>query len=355
MERSIDSVNKKEQLKYTLSTMLGLKAPTRESILELLREFPFAISMHEHIGDETLNFSNGFKSRYVQTIDELFASLKGLPWGKNYNFLASMVTPMPVYYYSINAEKKSDLNPGYGVYGQHNEDLLSKSNCIIKENVNVIPLPFVAVDIRVPRTEFERAYNNSIFPIMGLKIHPGARNISIKDIIKSGYLDFAKEKSLPITIHCARTGVEGDFEDIAENLLPFAEEKGVNICIAHAGFLHHNISEIKNYSNVYTDISPWNIIINSFNRDLVNNFNEQVNLLYNFLSTFEDRVLYGGDSPYDIQHWQTGEVIGKGRYYDFNVLNEAISKSTEQIPKKLFNLNPIKFLSNLKSNNSDLL
>lgn len=316
---------------------------TRDAILDILKNNQCVISSHEHLGIETLVFDNGFEHTYNQNIGGLFENLNNLDWIVIYRYLATVVTTMPHYSFSKDIMWKSNITSGYGVYGFSNKELLASCYEWYVNNPQQIPLPFISIDINASLNELRELIKRSIFPVMGFKVHPSARGVSIKELARSDFFRFASEMKLPILLHCARKGMAGDFEDIYLNLLNKAMEYDLTICIAHAGFLDDKIKAIEKIGKIYVGISPWSIITDSVYSNDELEFN--VEKLENFINIFPDKILYGGDSPFDVQVWSTREKHGRGRNFDFMVLNKVIKKMGIYLARKIFYDNPVGYLA----------
>jgi predicted TIM-barrel fold metal-dependent hydrolase len=181
---------------------------------------------------------------------------------------------------------------------------------------------------------------------MGIKLHPSARKINIRDLKNTGFFEFLSRVKLPILLHCSRGNTPGDFSDILSNFISEVVKYDLTISIAHAGFLDKKIKKIKEIKNVYLDISPWSVVIDSvYGQSGVELCTKK---LTDIIKLFPNKILYGGDSPFDAQIWSNGERHGMGRKFDLMILNKAIKEIKKiDLIKDIFYHNPIKYLMNI--------
>ncbi|MCU0288613.1 MAG: hypothetical protein MUF15_19750, partial [Acidobacteria bacterium] len=169
----------------------------RSEMLLLMAVGGWAISVHEHIGCERLAFENGIENNFKQDIDTLFGSLSSLDWYGRPVRIASVVMTMPHFRFSKTSGNAED---GYaGV----NAALLSECNDWFLAHPDRLPLPFLSVDVHDNICSLERLVEDTLHPVMGIKLHPRARGFSIKDLLDSELLPSASRMGMPVLMHCS--------------------------------------------------------------------------------------------------------------------------------------------------------
>ncbi len=310
----------------------------RVDILSLLETGKWAISVHEHIGQESLVFENGIVNDYRQTIGGLFKDLSHIDFFGKPVSLASVVLTMPHIRFSVSGSNV------YHSYASENLDLLKK--CVIWSTAHpyLMPLPFLSAEVSDDLSELEKQVMEAEYPVMGIKFHPRARNFSLDDLLHSGLLHFAARMKLPVLMHCTGQDQVGGLQDIFDNKFPeIAAKLDLKLCIAHAGFLDEDIIRISEWPGIFTDVSPWSVLTDSVLS--FRDFEQNVARMVRLIKSIPDRVLYGGDTPFDRIKWTDGKTYGLGRDFDLSVLKEAIKRVDSKLAEKIFFYNPIDFLS----------
>lgn len=133
------------------------------------------------------------------------------------------------------------------------------------------------------------------FKIKGLKLYTSFASNSLNDINIYNY-------GLPCLIHCSKYN-----NQIPSNMMQFIKNYDGKVILAHFGCLDYDaIKELKNYENVYIDVSPATTIykenvVNHTKSCLLNisNINNVNDLYYRLFENFDiDKIIWGTDYPF---------------------------------------------------------
>lgn len=302
-----------------------------EVIGQLKKTITF-ISVHEHVGKKTLFFTNGKSQLYSQSIDQLINSLEKAAQEVFFKKSTAIVFVIPQY---KNFMQKGDTLLSSE---QVNNELFT---CLIanKNYSNLLPSIFVAVS--EGRKSIEKQIKKYREYSYCIKLHPLADLSSARDVVNSGLFEIAKEYCLPVTIHCSRPGLGCDVNDIMDIIVPAATENECYLNLAHAGFLDERIFEIIGNPYIFCDISPWSILVDQY----LGYYDEYqaINLLEKLISKLPKQLLFGFDSPFNVQVWDDNSLHGKDIMTDINIIKQAIGNDKE-LMQNFFYKNPLSFI-----------
>ena len=208
--------------------------------------------------------------------------------------------------------------------------------------------PFLAVDPRRPGI-LDAICGDSLVskngPFYGVKLYPRLgyhpKSEPVKDI-----LDICKERDLPVTVHCGKSGFPpgvkwqyaeygnpANFEDSLDDKLRinFAHF-GSNDDVNKLGKITHPwadtiIDYMNTYDNVYSDLSCYT------NSD---DLKKIYDMFWNDKSKIKDRMMYGSD--YDVMYFT--DRITLGNYYQnfSNIFKLELNKMRYDVPKKFLKI-----------------
>lgn len=296
------------------------------------------ISVHEHVGEETLEYPNGVDVSYRQSVSELERRLCDLPWRRfviNPSAVAAVCLPMP-YYLRF---KRSLVDDVTAVCEQRNHEVLTacaawRSGPGSERDVAFLPLPALLATSLEPAAEFDRRYATILDRVIALKWHPAAESRTPTDFIRAGYLDLAAERRLPLIVHCARVGTPGDLGDLLADLVPAAVVRGVRVDIAHVGFLHPRLTELAGLPGVFTDCCPWEAICSS--SEPVLDGVGGIELLTEIMSTLSKQMCLGFDTPWHVQLWDDGRRHGRSAIHDLEAVSRAAALAGMELQDLFF-------------------
>lgn len=333
------------------------KLVTRAKLLDTLKNHSCLVSVHEHMDEEELFFNNGKSIYYGQDLQEFQASIPEncvhIP-GFSPNFFAAVFFSCPSYerFRAINLsnEVRNTTDIYYDINCRVFEEMGVLQNKFFSANLGlrqggrlpVLPLPFLFVDPHQPARLFERRYANVFNNVAGLKWHPFAQNSMAKDYVAAGYIDLAADYGLPTVIHTERPGERGDLSALFRDVSPFAEQRKVNVDFAHMGFLHPDFSPLNHYEHTFVDLPPWSAICLGHDQTMTKE--DRSYKLAEYLSHYEDKILFGLDTPYHWSLWSNGNKFGAAVSEEFEIAARAIDIAGADRGIKLFQDNPKRFL-----------
>lgn len=291
------------------------------------------VSAHEHLGCSRLYFENGtyaeYDARPVELRNDLFDLI-------NYcapETLGCIIYPqMPYRQYHFSKEYIEATSE------QINDAFFS----MIDFDSEIKWYPFLYLRITDDWKTNEaiiKTYGNKAY---GIKLHPDAELAASDDFIKSKVFDLAETYNKPVTIHCARPGRGMDLGVIYDNLIDTMAGRSVGINLAHVGFLHRYMLEKEFPDNIYFDLSPIGIVEDNLNHVDVE-MDSFDNLITGILRKHGQRLMYGGDFPYNLQKWEDGSIHGRSRTEDLSVLFGLLEK-TGVNPEDIFYNNVCHFI-----------
>lgn len=285
------------------------------------------ISAHEHLGYARLTFSNGTYAEYDAELEKLIKELSDL---KNYfgsEKVECIVYPqIPYKQYSVLKE-----------YERSSSEMINREFFNMLERVSdVVWYPFIYLRVTDSYEINERIINKYADRAYGIKLHPDADFASAEVVLQSGILNLAEKYQKPITMHCSRPGRGLDLKEISDKLMDKISCCDIRINLAHIGFLHKYIFEVKLPSNIYFDLSPIGIIEDNLNYmdDKFETFKDQ---MMDILVKYGNRLMYGGDYPYNIQKWEDGSIHGRSRMKDLAVIMQLLDKTGMKAEDIFFN------------------
>ena len=330
----------------------------RDKLLDLIRANECLISVHEHIDEEELFFTNGKSIFYGQTLHEFQANMpQPMPGMKGISpiFFAAVFFSCPSYerfravplskevrdttdiYYDINNRVFEEM----GVL-QHAFMKAGRNLHLSPDRLSVLPLPFLFVDPNQPASLFEKRYAPVLENTMGLKWHPYAQNKEPKAYVDAGYLDLASDYKLPIVIHSERPGERGDLSALFRDVSPIAEHRKVNVDFAHMGFLHPDFTPLLDFEHSFVDVAPWSAICLGENQNMA--VKKRVTKLVEYLSVYGHKMLFGLDTPYHWSLWSNGNAFGAEVQDEFDIVSEALRSMEPMYGRGLLYENPRRFL-----------
>lgn len=214
------------------------------------------ISAHEHLGYARLTFSNGTYAEYNAELGELKKELSDLK-----NYLGSEKVECIVYP-QIPYKQYSAL----GEYERLSSEMINREFFNMLEGVSdVVWYPFIYLRVTDSYEINERIINKYADRAYGIKLHPDAVLANAEDVLQSGILKLAEKYQKPITMHCSRPGMGLDLKEIRDKLMDRISCCDIRINLAHVGFLHKYIFEMKLPENIYFDVSPIGIVEDNLN------------------------------------------------------------------------------------------
>ena len=305
----------------------------KTEVFRHIRESKVCVTVHEHIGDCTLYFENGKTSTYVQTKETLAKKLGLLAERLSVESVYAITYPMPPY----KQFQKKDVKCA----SMHD---INKCNDILSsETVLNGILPSILLTISEGCEKLSDEVANYASNAFCIKIHPLADMVTAKDVVSSDLFNLSLTYKIPITMHCSRPGQICDIHDIIKHIIPIASSEGVFINIAHAGFLDDAIFELAGLNNIFIDISPWSVLIDQ----LYGCYNKTVSakMLEILFEMFPEQIMFGQDTPIDVQTWGDGSTHGNGLLEDVKDIVETVSSGDKELFNKLFRNNAVRFLS----------
>lgn len=334
------------------------KLYSRDKLLDLLRTKECLISVHEHIDEEELFFTNGKSIFYGQNLSEFQASIPQPIQdmrGVSPAFFAAVFFSCPSYerfravpisqevrgttdiYFDINNRVFEEM----GVL-QHSFMNAAANPHLSSDRLPILPLPFLFVDPNQSASLFEKRYAPVIQNTMGLKWHPYAQNKEPKSYVNAGYLDLASDYRLPIVIHSERPGERGDLSALFRDVSPIAEHRKVNVDFAHMGFLHPDFTPLLDFEHSFVDIAPWSAICLGENQNMP--VEGRVVKLAEYLSLYGSKMLFGLDTPYHWSLWSNGNIFGAEVQDELDIVSKAIRGMEPKYGRGLLYENPKMFL-----------
>ena len=296
----------------------------------------YILSVHEHLGNGRLSFSNGTFAPYHAQYWDLEEDFHLLSQFTGRKVSGTVLYPQFPYRAYSSAQE----------YAVNTEVINDRFLDLIKGwATDISKYPFAYLRIKDPNNQNRKLLEKYHGEIFGIKLHPDAEGANAADLLDSGLLDLAQEFRLPVTIHCSRSGGMLDFPSICRSLLEPISSRNVRFNIAHAGFLHPDAAHCQLPGTVFMDISPLGIILDQ-HRFQGRSEGAVLRILEAVLDNHPDKVMYGADLPYNQQVWEDGSHHGISRSEELELLNMALSQLPKNRVDAFYHGNACRFLFN---------
>ncbi|MEM4605457.1 MAG: amidohydrolase family protein [Candidatus Pacearchaeota archaeon] len=225
------------------------------------------VDHHVHLGTD-------LRTGLSLSLEELLCRME------KYTISRAVVFPMPNVFPSLNPYKKENLKIyEYSLFDNR-----------------IIPFMFVH-----PFLDNEEYFTSNERFFKGFKLYCSAKDLEYKyNLLRfSSIFNNLLTSSKPKISHIGL-----DEGERPKDLLDFCSSSNANIIITHCGrFFLDDLKEISVFENVYLDISPFLTMIK--NQDFVPKFKKfflskehPIKITDYFLNLFNERVLFGTDSPW---------------------------------------------------------
>lgn len=210
------------------------------------------------------------------------------------------------------------------------------------ENTDYPVLPFMGIDpsnhVREQVESLRQIYEKG--EIFGLKLHTLATGITANKLLGSEFVDFAKEKNIPILIH---SGL-GDEYSHPRNIIKLAKlSPSLRVCVAHLAWLdEETIKEVAKSDNMFIDTCPFLQICNRvrkgskmvFSSNLIDPDKPAESMLryYNLL---KNNLIWGTDEPWTKCISARGNISSNHTYHDEA---EVMANLFQISPRSAFNI-----------------
>ena len=281
---------------------------------------------HVHVGFSLQNYFDS-KAVYMQSIDEVLLRME-----KN-DIDYSIIFPFPEdNKYKVDkiiTESKKIFVEESFQYKNSNIKMLQE---IKRKNIKNL-LSFVMINTNDNINEITDFIEKNIKYIYGIKINTVASKVSPEDIEKSTFTDICEKYNLPIIFHTRACEKKYNYKSVLNFAKKFPK---IKVCVSHAGGFSKNFfEEIKDYENVFFDISPLHYLC--YHADMNNkkiiskdklllNYKDYKAVLIELLKISPTKLLFGTDSPVGIVNFN------KDGYNDnINILKSLNYESLKQI------------------------
>ncbi|NOK00098.1 MULTISPECIES: hypothetical protein [Myxococcus] len=325
----------------------------RNELLEKLQKTRAVVSVHEHIGVEHLVHASGRRVEYRQSLSQWAELCSTIHWGDllpGAKLFAAAVFAMPIYESSRGRRLDAEGGRDGDIYWTRNRFIVAACGAhqtrplhdIDDGKSQSLPLPVLFVDPSQSAKDFERAYEDMLPFICGLKWHPYAQGASIATFIQQGYLDLAASRGLPTVVHCARPGMQDDFGELFNALFVATRRSRAVVDVAHAGFLHDNIHRIQENEYLYLDCGPWSMICDHAMPGT--GPSERAVRLARILETLPQAFLFAMDTPWNLITWIDGTLHGAEVARDVGIVRSALASLEPSLHEQWLHKNPLQFL-----------
>lgn len=302
------------------------------------------IDSHTHSGGtDTYNFFIG-NTPHTQAVGDLAlkANLAGID--------KVITTPFPSSSYydaRILVEEGKREPSGLQDFPYQKENLVLASDC---NRIGEVFIPFACIDptrkVREQIAFLSKLHDKE--QIYGLKFHSLACGCKATELRKSGVIEFAISRNLPILIH---SGI--DSMSHPKNIIELGKEfPKLRVCVAHlAGLDQETISDIPKYENIFIDCAPFLQICRAVKEksgivsfpNLIDSENPTQSLL-RYFSALKGNLIWGTDEPWTTSINANGRVRSKHTYFDETRVLVDMLKISPEVVTAITNRNTLAYL-----------
>ncbi|MET9073197.1 hypothetical protein ABZX95_13710 [Streptomyces sp. NPDC004232] len=287
---------------------------TRSQVSALLRADASLISPHEHVGSELIQHGAADRHTYRQSVGELMTLMARLRDRllDGAGTVAALALPMPFYrYFKPEGTAVDPVTAVRAIRRRNHETLDACAEHRATEGLGpglAVPLAALLADPFRSAEIFAQEYADRREEVFALKWHPAAHLRSPAAHVALGYLELAADWDVPIVVHCAPAGRMGDLPALRTQLLARAAEAGVRIGVAHAGHLDPALPQVLTAPGVYADLGPWEALRErTLGAPAPTGHDERLGTL---LASSGSRLMFSLDSPWHLEHWASGRLLG---------------------------------------------